>query len=387
MGSHAWRQACLVSTTDTPVITGVGQTPYLRLGKGFRPTEELLADAAWQALHEADVARDGIDGLAVASFTLAPDRAIDLAVKLGLTPTWIMDSGLGGASGIDMLQHAAAALAHGDATRILVVAGDGFTLDTFAQLVQHYNQSMIEDYAGITGFGPNAMFALVTQMQMDRLGLVREDYGRLICRQREFASRNPNAAFRSALSMDDYLAAPMIADPLTRLDCVPVVSGANAIVLELTSGKGNAPAVAVRAITANHNYDLHEGDGQVTGIASCAPRLWASTGWSPEDAHVLAIYDDYPAMIIAQLIDAGIISARHARKDLLSLLDTRILNGSGGQLSAGQCGAGAGLHGIVDAVEQLRLLNAGMKGLVTGYGMVVNRYGACANVAALERLP
>lgn len=368
-------------------VTGAGQTPYLRLGTTSAPTDALLAAAAGQALVDAGITRDDVDGLAVASFTLAPDRAIDLAVKLGVAPTWIMDSGLGGASGIDMLQHAGAAIANGDATRILVVAGDAFTPEAFTRLVREYNASMTEDYAGLEGFGPNAMFALITRMQMERLGLGREDYGRLACRQRAWASINPNAAFRSPLTLEEYLAAPMIADPLTRLDCVPVVSGANAIVLERAPGGGRAPAVAVRAITARHNHDLHEGDGQVTGIAECAPRLWTETGWSPDDVRVLAIYDDYPAMVVAQLVDAGIVRADHARADLAELLSSRILNGSGGQLSAGQCGAGAGLHGIVDAVERLRALEPGTKGLVTGYGMVANRYGACANAAALERLP
>ena len=356
-------------SSSSLTVTGTGQVPYRRIGSETEATDALLASAAHLALLDAGVERNSIDGLAVASFTLRPDRAIDLAVKLGVTPTWIMDSGLGGASGIDMLQHAAAAITNGDATRILILAGDAFTPDSFARLVSDYNASMSEDYAGLEGFGPNAMFALVTQLQMATLGLARIDYGRLVCQQRAWARTNPNAAYRDPLSLEDYLAAPMIADPLSRLDCVPVVSGANAVVLEAgtgRAGKGGAPAVAVRAVTAQHNHDLHEGDGLVTGLAHCAPRLWSATGWSPMDVHVLAVYDDYPAMVVAQLVDAGIIRAEHASADLAEVLDSRILNGSGGQLSAGQCGAGAGLHGIVDAVERLRTLDTGTKGLVTG---------------------
>jgi acetyl-CoA acetyltransferase len=67
------------------------------------------------------------------------------------------------------------------------------------------------------------------------------------------------------------------------------------------------------------------------------------------------------------------------------------VNTSGGQFSAGQAEAAGGMHGIVEVVTQLRR-RAGMRqvtdarlGLVTGYGMVAYRYGACANAAVLER--
>lgn len=370
-------------------ITGTGQTPYTRLGSAGPGTAEphtrdLLADAGALALADAGLTREDIDGLAVASFTLRPDRAIDLAVALGIAPSWIMDSGLGGASGTDMLQHAAAAIANGDASRILILAGDAFTAETFTTLVREYNASMPADYGGLAGFGPNAMFALVTTMQMRELRLDRMDYGRLVCRQRTWAAGNPNAAFRDPLSLDDYLAAPLIADPLSRFDCVPVVSGANAIVVEAPREGARSPQVMVRGVTARHNTDRHEGTGLVTGLAQAAPALWWQTGWRPEEVAVLSVYDDYPAMVVAQLVDAGFLRPDHASEDLARLLEERDLNSSGGQLSAGQCGAGAGLHGVVDAVTRLRGLEPGTRAIVTGYGMVANRYGACAGVAALE---
>ena len=64
--------------------------------------------------------------------------------------------------------------------------------------------------------------------------------------------------------MDEYLAAPMIADPLCRYDCVPVVSGADALVV--TSAE-QAQGIRVRAIRAAYNPDGQEGDGLHTGLA------------------------------------------------------------------------------------------------------------------------
>lgn len=371
------------------------QTPYVRRPTDSMSTTGVIAEAARAAIVEASLGTGDIDGLGVASFTLGPDRAIDLSVKLGLRVTWIMDSGLGGASGVDLLQHAVAAIRNGDARRILLVGGDVFTAESFNRLVRDYNVAMGTDYGDVAGFGPNAMFALLTQQQMEQFGVEREDYGRLVVRQRGHASSNPGAVYRTPLTLAEYLDAPVVADPLTILDCVPVVSGACAIIVEADddrdADKHNAPhlgaRIVVRSIAAHHNADLHAGDGLRTGLAALAPRIWSDTGWSQDDISVLALYDDYPAVVIAQLIDAGFLRPDHVSGDLQQLLDsTTVLNSSGGMLSAGQCGAGAGLHFVVDAVHELRRRQPGAKAFVSGYGMVVSRYGACANAAALERI-
>lgn len=100
-------------------------------------------------------------------------------------------------------------------------------------------------------------------------------------------------------------------------------------------------------VTAAHNEDLHEEDGLKTGLATVAAELWKQCGLGPPDVDVMSLYDDYPAMVVAQLIDAGFIEGRDASEGLRSLFAGRQsqLNTSGGQLSAGQCGAG--LRGVV----------------------------------------
>jgi acetyl-CoA acetyltransferase len=107
----------------------------------------------------------------------------------------------------------------------------------------------------------------------------------------------------------------------------------------------------------------------------------------------VSVYDDYPSMIVAQLADLG-FADRHG--GLKALIHERIASGrlpvnpSGGQLSVGQAGAAGGMHGLVEAVTQLRG-EAGERQVararfaaVSGYGMVQYRYGMCANAVVLE---
>lgn len=117
----------------------------------------------------------------------------------------------------------------GDASAIVLLAGDRFDRGSFRTLVDHYNRVTERYLAPIPTGGPNVVFAFLTRRHMDRYGLERSDYGRLVVVQRKNAERNPGAVYREPLSLDEYLAAPAVAEPLHRYDCVPVVSGADAL--------------------------------------------------------------------------------------------------------------------------------------------------------------
>lgn len=369
------------------VIVGAVESPYMRHPPEGTTTETLLADAFVRALESTGIDRAAVDGLGVASFTHKPDRAIDLAWKLGLRPRWLMDDGNGGASGIQLLQHAVRAIQTGDASTIVLLSGDHFDRDSFRELVDSYNRVTAQYLAGIPTGGPNVLFAMLTAQQMAKHGLEREDYGRLVVAQRAWAGLNPLAVYRDPLTLEEYLESPVVAEPLHRLDCVPVVSGADALVVA-AEGDG----VSIRALRALHNHDGQEGDGLTTGIAELSDGLWEDAGLGPDDVDLVSVYDDYPAMALAQLADLGFAPDG----DLPGLLRRRIeeeglpVNTSGGQLSAGQAGCAGGMHGLVEAVTQLRR-SAGERqvenarlAVVTGYGMVLYRYGACANAVVLE---
>ncbi|MDR7948423.1 thiolase family protein [Achromobacter aegrifaciens] len=379
-----------MSAARGPGIVGVGETPSLRHPGPGTSTAGLMAEAIAQALRGAGLKPGDVDGLGVASFTLRPDRAIDLAWRLGLRLNWCMQDEMGGASAINLLRQAWLALQAGQAETIVLVAGDHFTGADFAGLVRGYNRSA-QDYLSPLGCeGPNPLFAMLTQRQMARAGLAREDYGALCVAQRLWAAGNPNAAYRDPLSLAQYLAAPMVAPPLGRLDCVPVVSGACALVL---SARPAGISVRLLASDARYNDDQQEGDGLQTGIAAFAPALWQRAGLGPEDMDVLSVYDDYPAMALAQLCDLGFASIDDLPGFIARRLATRDLpvNTAGGQLSAGQAGAAGGMHGLVEVARQLlgqageRQVRGARHGVATGYGMVQLRYGMCANAAVLAR--
>lgn len=379
--------------TGVSIVAAV-EVPYRRHAEAGTSTAGLLAQAVTAALAQAGLSAKEVDGLGVASFTLPPDHAIDFAWRAGLTVRWCMDDCHGGASGINLLQHAARAIQAGDARAIVLVSGDHFEAADFTTLVENYNVTTRTHLRPLDTGGPNPLFAMLTQRQMRALQLTREDYAALCVAQREWASMNPAAVYRAPLTLEAYLAAPLVAEPLCRFDCVPVVSGANAIVLTSSTHPCAARApVRIRALRAAYNVDHQHGDGLVTGLATLREALWRDAGLLPADMHLVSVYDDYPSMIVAQLIDLGFAGDR---PDAGTFIRERIasrdlpVNTSGGQLSAGQAGAAAGMHGLVEAITQLRH-EAGARQVararfaaVSGYGMVQYRYGMCANAVVLE---
>lgn len=370
-------------------IVGAYETAYTRHSEGAVTTQDLLANCVSSVAAEAGIPLASVDGLGVSSFTLHPDHAIDFAWRMGLRLRWIMQDPHGGVSGINLLQHAIRAIEYGDAETIILVSGDALNRGSFNEVVTNYNEATRDYLAPLPYAGPNPLFAMLTSRHMKSTGLAPKDYGEIPVNQRRWASQNPGAVYRSPMSIDDYLSAPLVFSPLRRFDCVPVVSGADAIIV---TRRQRQPGVVIRSIAGVYNYDDQEGDGLGTGHSKIREALWNAAGVGPSDVDLASVYDDYPVMVIEQLADLGLIPDT----DYIGYLHRQLgerrwpLNTSGGQLSCGQAGSAGGMHFLVEAVTQLlgrargRQVEGARLGLVTGYGMVLYRYGACANAAILE---
>ena len=216
------------------------------------------------ALEDAGLHSREIDGLAVASFSLAPDRAIDFAWHAGLRLRWIMEDVMA----MNLVQHAVRALQAGDASAIAIVGGDNLIGADYGDMVDTYNRVTSEYLAALPSGGPNPLFALVTQRHMQRYGLDRTDYGNVVVNQRAWAATNANAAYRQPLSMEEYLDAPRVSHPLCLYDCPPPVASAEALILTASdrSMKGRR-RVEIRAVAASFDADVQDGGG---------PDEWAS---------------------------------------------------------------------------------------------------------------
>jgi acetyl-CoA acetyltransferase len=373
-------------------IVGVGETAYTK--RTSEPLEGIIWNAIDIASRSAGLDNRSIDGLAVTSFGLAPENAVTLANHYGLPCRWVHQGVSGGAAGIVAIQAAARAIQAGDASVVACVAADIFDTDSHMGMRRTAGQS---SYMAPWGYGAaNGVFALHTRQYMERYGVAREGFGRLAVAQRYNAGLNPNALLREPLTLDDYLEARRIADPLRLYDCVHPCCGGNAVIVvgEEVASRLPGPAVEILAAGQAHNWPPHDIYDDHAAWEGLREALYEQAGVGPEDQDFAQLYDDYPVMAFVQLEALGICSkgeaaAFVAEHDVTVKGDFPI-NTGGGQLSAGQCGAGGGMIGLTEAVTQLRG-EAGARqvecrqGLVVGYGMVGYGRGLSASAAILRR--
>ena len=365
--------------------------------------------AAWflgrglaELIRDAGIAKQDIDGMAVASFSLAPDNVVTLSEYLGMTCRWLEALPFGGNSGVVGLKRAARAIQAGDASMIACLAGDTHKKNSFGEFVANFTEFAADAVLPYGAGGPNAVFSLITQFYMDRFGTSREDFGGLCRAQRYNAGRTPHALLREPLTMEDYLGARHIAGPLHLYDCVMPCAGAEAFLvtsLERAQEIGR-PFVILLAAEEIYNAAPEEPVQIHGGWAGFRDQLYGAAGVQPDDIDLVQTYDDYPVISFMQMEELGFCSPGKAGK-FFAETETRFdgpgrkngglpHNTSGGQLSCGQAGAAGGFLGMVEAIRQLtgvageRQVAGAATGLVSGYGMVNYDSGLACSVAILK---
>ena len=142
--------------------------PYERFT--IRGAHWFIASALKQLVDGAGIAKDDIDGLCVASFTLAPDSAVGLTQHLGLSPRWLDHVPMGGAAGIVSLRRAARAVQAGDAEIVACIAGDTNHVDSFRQSTSSFSMFSQDAVYPYGAGGPNTSFAFLTAYYMRTYG-------------------------------------------------------------------------------------------------------------------------------------------------------------------------------------------------------------------------
>jgi acetyl-CoA acetyltransferase len=326
--------------------------------------------------------KEQVDGLTVSSFTLAPDTAIGLTQHLGLAPRWLDHIPLGGASGVVALRRAARAVQSGDAEVVACLAGDTNHVDSFRLTLANFSQFARDAVYPYGAGGPNASFAFLTQYYMRAYGATREDFGKLCVAQRANALKFPFALFKKPLTLDEYLAARPIAEPLHLFDCVMPCAGAEGfLVLSVEKAKAlRLPYVRLLGTIERHNAFASDPVQMRAGWALDRDELYAQAGVGPAELDFVETYDDYPVISLMQLEDLGFCGKGEGpdfvRKHSFTCDGSFPLNTSGGQLSVGQAGAAGGFLGLVEAIRQLtgeagaRQVKDAKLGLVSGFGMI-----------------
>jgi acetyl-CoA acetyltransferase len=202
--------------------------------------------------------------------------------------------------------------------------------------------------------------AMHCRRHMHLYGTTKEQLGWLAVNSRRNAALNPSAAYREPITLDDYLAARLISDPLSLLDCDVPVDGSIAVVVSAAdrAGDGPNPPVRVEAIGGSRGEGGWDQRPDYPKMAStdAAAQMWSRTSLTPRDVDVAELYDGFTFLTFAWLEALGLCGDGEAGPFVeggkrIALDGELPLNTYGGQLSAGR------MHGywvVHEAVLQLR---------------------------------
>ena len=379
---------------DGIVVTCPVTVPYVR--HSTRSAHWFVARALDGLLRASGVDKAAVDGLTVSSFSLVPDTAVALTQHLGLSPRWLDHIPMGGASGVVALRRAARAVQAGDAEVVACIGADTNHVDSFRRMLGSFSQFAQDATYPYGSGGPNAMFAFITAHYMRTFGATREDFGRLCVAQRTNASRFEHALLRKPLSLDDYLGARPIAEPLHLFDCVMPCAGADAFLVMRETRARDLGLPFARVLGAIERHNAFSDDPVMFrgGWALDRDDLYAQAGVGPTRMDFVQTYDDYPVVVMIQLEDLGFCDKGEGpafvRAHSFTWDGDLPGNTSGGQLSVGQAGAAGGFLGMVEAVRQLtgqagaRQVADCRVGLVSGYGMVTYDRCLCTGAVILS---
>ena len=360
-----------------------------------RSVHWFIGQALGELVRQSGIEKAEIDGLAIASYTLAPDNAASLAEYFDLEPRFVLDLPYGGAAGVMAMTRAARAIQAGDASIVACIAGD--IAPSGYGIYSNFSAFTRDHIYPYGAGGANGVFALITSRYMRENGAKAEDFGRICVAQRANGAQHKLSMFRKPLSMDEYLSARLICDPLRLFDCVPRCCAAEGF-LVMSEDRARSLGLAYARIGgAVERINGFRQDSVMShvGIAMDRESLYNQAEMGPEDMDFVQAYDDYPVIVMMQLEALGFCGHGEAPK---LVRDRRLtadgdlpLNTGGGMLALGQPGAAGGSLGMNEALRQLTQRPLGMQvanaraGVVSCFGTVNYDRGVCSSAAILTQ--
>lgn len=342
-------------------VVGVGQAG---MGDATGYTEmEILAQAAARAVADAGLRMSDIDGLCTCSAS-ATMWAMPVAEYLGIRPSFIDSTMLGGSSFVAHLLPAIQALQAGECNAVLVCYGSTQRSGTVNRAAVGKMRQVLDPQPYETPYEPMqpiSAYALAAARHMAQYGTTREQLAEVAVAARAWARLNPEAWSRGPLSIQDVLDARMVCDPLTVRDCCLLTDGAGAFVLvrsDRARDLPHKPAYVLGSATAVwHRQISSMEDLTVTAAAESGPRAMRMAGISPADVDLLCLYDAFTINTLLFLEDLGFCpkgeGGRFVQGGAIAPGGRLAVNTNGGGLSFGHPGM-YGVFLVIEAVRQLR---------------------------------
>jgi acetyl-CoA acetyltransferase len=305
----------LDDVSGTVAIAGIGETAYTKASG--RTAREIGAEAAERAIADAGLEPSDIDGLTWSG--AFPDfDAAAFHEHFGTShDLWTSPWGGGMAWAATAPYLAATAIARGEARHVLNVFPVAWATQRSSMTggpgEVHAAQSLKQNLEVPFGWFPQPVyFATIMRRHMLEFGTTEAQFGAVAVACRHHANHNPDAVMHGrAMSIDDYLASPMLADPLRLFDSCLISDGGAAYVttsIDRARDLRQAPVVVAgvgEGYSASGTHWAQQRAFTSTPQVFSAPPAFAMAGLTPADVDVLTVYDPFTVVSLMQIEDMG----------------------------------------------------------------------------------
>ena len=355
-------------------VVGVGSTTYSRdAGKSYLG---LGLEAAIAAIKDAGIDKSEIDGICGSGrdpFSVGEAPYLALQGGLGIeTTTWVLNSWLG-----SCFVYAAQAVATGLCDTALIVQSYRRSADMSASAVADPFRQRAADLTG-PGIWRNTdlaqrwyhsgePYAAWMARYMNDFSASKDVFGRIAVNNRSHAVRNPNAALRTPLTLEEYHESREVWAPMQMLDMDFPVDMGEALVLTTAERARDLPgkavyidAMSMGGTRIGEHYENGLGWGEFSPWKAMAG-LWNRTDLTVDNMDLFFPYDGFTVCAVGFTEAAGFCgpgeatdlfkSSWDAERDILRLRGRTQVATNGGNLSQGRSG---GFNYYAEAVRQLR---------------------------------
>jgi len=327
-----------------------------RFGRRSESLDDLIADAALEALREADCQPDAlvVTAMAPEEFVGEGNLASHVGTYLGLSHLPGIRVETATSSGAAALYAGLALIASGLHNRVLVVGGEKMT-HVSTPRVSEIISRVIDPHERSYGATMPALAALVTRAALAK-GLITEtDMARVAVKNHANGARNPYAHFQQPVTLEEVMSSRMIADPLRLQHCCPISDGAAAILLTC-----DPTGLKLAGMGQGSDYLAVRYRKSLTGFQAtqaAAKAAFKMAGFGPERVQVAEIHDAFAPFEILALEDTGLFPPGKATKAVQNgevTLEGRLpVNPSGGLKARGHALAATGIAQVVELAWQL----------------------------------
>jgi acetyl-CoA C-acetyltransferase/acetyl-CoA acyltransferase len=345
-------------------VIGVGVTKF---GKHDRSSGELFAEAAVDALADAQLAPSAVQALYYGNVVggetehqlhTGPQAASILGIPT--VPTTRFETAC--ASSHAAFRHAVMEIAAGISDVVLVGGGERVLNVPTADSTEYFAYASDATWEQPLGLTFPGVFALVARAHMAKHGTTEEQMAAVAVKNHKHGTMNPKAQFQKEITLDMVMKSAYVADPLKLYDCCPFTDGGAAVVLASEEvARTHRRAVWVLG-TAAASDSMLLGDkkdlSRVTATERAAKAAYQQAGKTPADVDVVELHDCFTIAEIVATEGLGLFEPGAggiaAERGWTSLGGKVPVNPSGGLKSKGHPIGATGAAQIAEIVTQLR---------------------------------